>query len=63
MKSSSYCARRVFTLALPSYSTAQEIRIKTRTQRRLVPIVVCEIHSLLVSGHGTYQPGLGSGLR
>jgi hypothetical protein len=39
-----------------SYSTAKEIRIKTRTQPRLVPILGFEIRSLLVSGYGTYQP-------
>ena len=46
-----------------SYSTAKEIRIKARTPRRLVPIVVFEIRSLLVSGNGTYQPGVKSGPR
>ena len=46
-----------------SYSTAKEIRIKTRTQRRLVPIVVFEIRGLLVSGNRTYQPGVNSGPR
>jgi hypothetical protein len=40
--------------------TAKEIRIKTRTQRRPVPIVVFEIRSLLVTRHGTYQPGVNS---
>jgi hypothetical protein len=46
-----------------SYSTAEEIRIKTRTQRRLVPIVVFEIRSLLVGANRTYQPGVNSGPR
>jgi hypothetical protein len=44
-------------------STAKKTRIKTGTQRRLVPIVVFEIRSLLVSGYGTYQPGVTSGPR
>jgi hypothetical protein len=44
-------------------STAKEIRIQARTQRRRVPIVVFEIRSLLVSGNETYQPGVKSGPR
>jgi hypothetical protein len=43
--------------------TAKKIRIKTRTQRRPVPIVVFEIRSLLVTGHETYQPGVNSRAR
>src|ERR1700688_41847 len=52
---------RLLLKRFESYSTAKEIRIKTRTQRRLVPIVVFEMRSLLVSRYGTYQPGVNSG--
>src|ERR1700730_9825495 len=41
----------------------RRVRIKTRTQRGLVPIVVFEIRGLLVSGNRTYQPGVNSGPR
>jgi hypothetical protein len=46
-----------------SDSTAKEIRIKARTPRRLVPIVVVEMRRLRVSGNGTYQPGVKCGPR
>jgi hypothetical protein len=49
-----YLSASEFTL------TAKKIRIKTRTQRRPVPIVVFEIQSLMVTWHGTYQPGVNS---
>ena len=45
-----------------SYSTAKEIRIKARTPRRLVTIVVVEILNLLV-GAVTYELGVKSGTR
>ena len=38
-------------------STAKEIRIKFRTPRWLVPIVVLRIRRLLVTGKWTYQSG------
>jgi len=70
-KLSEYMILKVLLFAIPASfvkrfqrcSTAKEIRIKARTQRRLVPIVVFEIRSLLVSGNGTYQPGVKSGPR
>jgi len=44
-------------------STAKEIRIKFRTPRRLVPILVFRIRSLLITGNWTYQSGVKSGAR
>jgi hypothetical protein len=70
-KLSEYMILKILLFAIPASlvkrfkrcSTAKEIRIKARTQRRLVPIVVFEIRSLLVSGNGTYQPGVNFGSR
>jgi hypothetical protein len=70
-KLSEYMIVKVLLFAIPASlgkrfqrcSTAKEIRIKARTQRRLVPIIVFEMRSLLVSGNGTYQPGVKSGSR
>jgi hypothetical protein len=39
----------------PIHSSAKEIRIKTGTPRRLVPIVALRIRSLLVICNRTYQ--------
>jgi hypothetical protein len=44
-------------------STAKEIRIKFRTPRWLVPIVVLRIRRLLVTRNWTYQSGVKSGAR
>jgi hypothetical protein len=62
---------KVLLCVIPAYlvkrfksdSTAKEIRIKARTPRRLVPIVVVEMRRLRVSGNGTYQPGVKCGPR
>ena len=45
------------------HSTAKEIRIKSRTPRWLVPIVVFGIRNLLVIWNWTYQSCVKSGAR
>ena len=67
-KLSEYMILKVLLFSIPaslvkrfkSYSTAKEIRIKARTPRRLVPIVVVEILSLLV-GAGLISLALNPG--
>jgi hypothetical protein len=46
-----------------SWSTAENIRIKARTPRRLVPIAVSESSSLPIGGNGTDQLGFKAGSR
>jgi hypothetical protein len=45
------------------HSTAEKIRIKARTPRRLVPIAVFEGRGLLINGHRTDQRGFKAGSR